>query len=67
MTTFTVAEHALALQLLVEYRMNLLRTLAGSPPKADLTAQGREQYAADAKVAAGAIQKLLDDEPRADS
>lgn len=62
---FSPAEHALVLQLLCEYRVNILRTLAHSPPKGALTPQGREQYAADARLAADAIQKLMDQEQAA--
>jgi len=58
----TPAQRDLAVQVLCEYRFNLLRTLKSEPAKAALTPAGREQYAADARLAAEAIQALLDEQ-----
>jgi hypothetical protein len=56
----TTEELRLVIQLLCEYRVNMLKAARMPPPKSGLTEEGRARYEADAKLAGQALTKILD-------
>lgn len=59
MNGLTVAEQALIVGLLAQYRVDILRAIAAPPEKSQLTEQGRQRYRDDAAIAGSALDKFL--------